>query len=48
MVIKNFECARRSLISSECATRSLISDFHLMISTVLKSGFVKRGSKMIN
>ena len=26
MVIKNFECARRSLIS----------DFHLMISTVLK------------
>ena len=39
---------RKIFFSNELATETGLSDFHLMVSTVLKSGFVKRGPKIIN
>ena len=39
---------RKRCFSNTLATETGLSDFHLMVSTVLKSGFVKRGPKIIN
>ena len=39
---------RKRCFSNTLTTETELSDFHLMVSTVLKSGFVKRGPKMTN
>ena len=39
---------RKRCFSNTLTTETGLSDFHLMVSTVLKSGFVKRGPKIIN
>ena len=39
---------RKRCFSNTLTIETGLSDFHLMVSTVLKSGFVKRGPKIIN
>ena len=39
---------RKRCFSNTLTTETGLPDFHLMVSTVLKSGFVKRGPKTIN